>query len=39
MQGICEERPLLEGKAAREELRELNFRQENRLAALKESLK
>lgn len=29
----------MEGKAAREEIRELNFRQENRLAALKESLK
>lgn len=39
MQGLCDEQPLLEGKTAREELRELNFRQENRLVALKESLK
>lgn len=33
------DKPLLDDKAAREELRELNFRQENRLAVLKESLK
>lgn len=38
-QGIHADKPLLDGKAAREEIKELNFRQENRLAALKESLK
>lgn len=39
IQGIYEDKPLLDGKAARTELKELNFRQENRLAALKQSLK
>lgn len=31
--------PLLDDKQAREEIRELNFRQENRLEMLKKSLK
>ena len=39
MQGMLADKPLLDGKAARDEIKELNFRQENRLVALKESLK